>query len=294
MRRLAARLGAGLLLAALAAAVSGPVAAQAPARPVPPVASRGQSVAEIRAELEVLNGQVQQLRDELVQRSAARGLPAEPATALTRLDQLQDELRRLTDRVDVLTNDLDRIIQDASNRVGDIEFRLTELEGGDTALVGTPEPLGGGLTRPKPRPVLAAPGGADDGAPELAVSERADYDAAVAAAAAGDNRKAADLFGSFASTYPGGPLSSDAQFRRGESLAALGDWSGAARSYLDTFSGAPAAPLAPKALLRLGESLDKLGKRQDACLTLNEVGIRYPGSDVAADVAARQQEFACP
>lgn len=293
MRSLASTVCAGLLCGAMAAGfaggAAGPLAAQAR-----PAASKGQSVAEIRAELEVLNGQVQQLRDELVQRSAARGLPADPATALTRLDQLEAELRRLTDRVDVLTNDLDRIIQDASNRVGDIEFRLTELEGGDTSLVGQPEPLGGGLTRPKPRPIPVTPGGADDGGPELAVSERADFDAAVAAAEAGDHRKAADLFGTFAATYPGGPLSSDAQFRRGESLAALGDWSGAARSYLDTFSGAPTAPVAPKALLRLGESLDKLGKRQDACLTLNEVGIRYPGSDVAADVAARQREFACP
>ena len=36
--------------------------------------------------------------------------------------------------------------------------------------------------------VLAAPGDADDGAPELAVSERADYDAAVAAVRAGGFR----------------------------------------------------------------------------------------------------------
>ena len=74
----------------------------------------------------------EQLRDELVRRGSAGGLPADPATALTRLDQLEAELRRLTDRVDVLTNDVRRIVDDATNRVGDIEFRLTELEGGDT------------------------------------------------------------------------------------------------------------------------------------------------------------------
>ena len=53
------------------------------------------------------DGQIEQLRDELVRSGAAGGLPAEPATALTRLDQLEAELRRLTDRVDVLTNDVD-------------------------------------------------------------------------------------------------------------------------------------------------------------------------------------------
>ena len=58
------------------------------------------------AELDVLDGQIEQLRDELVRSGAGGGLPTDPATALTRLDQLEAELRRLTDRVDVLTNDV--------------------------------------------------------------------------------------------------------------------------------------------------------------------------------------------
>lgn len=273
-----------LLAAALAGSLLLPAVSALPAA--------AQTVAEVRAELGVLNGQIQQLRDELVQRSAARGLPADPASALTRLDQLEAELRRLTDRVDVLTNDLDRIIADASNRVGDLEFRLTELEGGDTALVGKPALLGGGLTRPRPRP-LAPVATEPAGGAEMALSEQADFDAAVAAAGAGDHAAAAQLFGSFVTTYPGGPLSSEAQYRRGESLAALGDWNGAARSFLDAFSGAPAAPTAPRALYRLADSLDRLGKRNDACLTLAEVDIRYPGSDVAADVAAKRGVLGC-
>ena len=85
-----------------------------------------------------MNGQVEQLRDELVKQGPTRGLPTAPATALTRLDQLQEELERLTNRVDVLSNDVSRIVEDATNRVGDIEFRLTELEGGDTACSASP------------------------------------------------------------------------------------------------------------------------------------------------------------
>ena len=94
-----------------------------------PGLAQAQTVADIRAEVDVLNGQVQQLRDELVRQGAAGGLPVAPATALERLDQLEAELRQLTNRVDVLTNDIDRIVKDATNRVGDIEFRLTELVG---------------------------------------------------------------------------------------------------------------------------------------------------------------------
>ena len=136
----ARRMGTLVLAAALALAA-------------PALAQDQRTLADVKAELTVLNGQIQQLRDELVRTGAAAGLPAEAATGLARLDQLEAELRFLTDRVDVLTNDVIRITEDAINRVGDIEFRLTELEGGDTSVKPAPAPLGGGVTRPRPRPV---------------------------------------------------------------------------------------------------------------------------------------------
>ncbi len=253
--------------------------------------AQGQNLADVKAELTMLNGQIEQLRNELVRSGAAGGLPEAPATALTRLDQLEAELRRLTDRVDVLTNDVQRIVDDATNHVGDIEFRLTELEGGDTSVKPEPAPLGGGLTRPRPRPV--APQVAPEGAGGLAVAEQSDFDAAKAAADAGDNAQAAQLFAKFLEDYPGGPLSTEAKFRRGEALSAVGDWRGAARSYLDTFSGAPQDPLAPRALYALAVSLGKLGQTSQACLTLTEVDSRYPGSVVAGEVATERQALAC-
>ena len=147
-----------------------------------------------------------------------------------------------------------------------------------------------------PAPELA-PDTADAGAGgsvPLAATEKSDFDAAVAAADAGDNAKAAELFGTFLQTYPGGPLSTDAQYRRGEALAATGDWRAAARSYLDAFSGAPQGPQAPQALYRLAVSLGKLGQVDEACRTLNEVDNRYPGSAVAGDVASERQALSCP
>lgn len=252
-----------------------------------------ESVADVKAQLTVLNDQIGQLREELVRRGSASGLPAEPASALTRLDQLEAELKRLTDRVDVLSNDIQRIVADASNRVGDIEFRLTELEGGDPGAAPVPTPqLGGGLTGPRPRP--AAPElPADTGTGTMAIAEQSDFDAAVAAADGGDNARAAALFATFLETYPGGPLTTDAQFRRGEALAATGDWRGAARSYLSVFSGAPNDPNAPQALLKLATSLGKLGQTAQGCLTLDEVNTRYPASAAAGQVAAEKQALGC-
>ncbi|HVH02522.1 MAG TPA: tetratricopeptide repeat protein [Amaricoccus sp.] len=257
-----------------------------------PAGAQQQNLADVKAELGVLDDQVEQLRDALVRQGPGRGLPSDPATALTRLDQLEAELRRLTDRVDVLTNDVRRIVDDATNRVGDIEFRLTELEGGDTVAVAKPEPLGGGVTGPRPRP---APAGGREAAPgtPLVATEKTDFDAAVAAADSGDNAKAAELFGTFLANYPGGPLSTEAQLRRGEALAAGADWRGAARSYLDAFSGAPQGPLAPRALYRLAIALGELGQVEEACLTLTEVDTRYPGSELAGEVASQRATLRC-
>jgi tol-pal system protein YbgF len=274
---MARRIRIWLAAAGLAAALAG--------------AAQAQTVGDVRADLEVLNRQIQELRSALVQTGPGRGLPRDPATALTRLDQLEAELRRLTNRVDVLSNDLNRIVAEASNKAGEIEFRLTELEGGDTSLLGKPEPIGGGLTPPEPAsPPAAAP---PSGGGQLAASEKADFDAAVAAAQAGDDARAAALFESFLQAYPGGPLSAEAQFRRGDALAATRDWRGAARSYLDAFSGAPEGPFAAPALFKLAGCLAELGQTEEACLTLSEVVSRYPGSESAADAPARRQALAC-
>jgi tol-pal system protein YbgF len=279
-----------------------------------------QGVADIREELTVLSRQVQEIRQALVASGPARGLPQDPATALQRLDQLEDVLRRLTNRVDVLTNDLNRVVQDASNRVDDIEFRLTELEGGDVSLIGRGEPLGGGITQPQVPPVAAitggqsaaqpgfappaaAPGGSvgvlpapvPDGAeaPQLAVGERADFEAAKAAYEEGRHGEAVTKLTAFIETYPGGPLAVEAQQMKADALAGQGNWREAARTYLDAFSGAPDAPQAPQALHGLAVSLGRLGQTEEACLTLTEVDIRYPGSVVASDVADTRRSLGC-
>ena len=124
-------------------------------------------------------------------------------------------------------------MRDGTNRIGDLEFRLVELEGGDLSQLGQTSTLGGeaGATPPPP----AAPVGSD--APELAIAEQTDFDAARALLDNGDAAGAADAFASYATTYPGSPLLPEAHYLRGEAEAAQGSWTRAARAYLDSLSG---------------------------------------------------------
>lgn len=73
----------------------------------------------------------------------------------------------------------------------------------------------------------------------------------------------------------------------------LGDTSGAARAFLDAFTAAPDGPLAADALLNLGEGLGALGQVSEACVTLGEVGFRYPGTMAATQATVAMQGLGC-
>ena len=68
---------------------------------------------------------------------------------------------------------------------------------------------------------------------------------------------------------------------------------GAARAYLDAFSGAPDGPRAPAALLKLGAALGLLGQAQEACVTLGEVGTRFPTAPEAVEATTAMRSLGC-
>jgi tol-pal system protein YbgF len=250
---------------------------------------RTQTLADLRAELARLAADVTGLRQELVTTGAIQS-GAAGGSALERMDAIEAALAQLTAKVEALELRVNRVVTDGTNRIGDIEFRLTELEGGDvTALPPTPTLGGDGAAAVIPSPLAPV----DNAAPQLAVSEQADFDRAREVLGQGDFRTAADLFATFAQSYPGSPLSGEAQYLRGEALGQLGETAGAARAYLESFSGTPNGPRAPDALLKLGQSFGTLGDLPNACVTLAEVGLRFPGSTQASQAATAMQGLGC-
>jgi len=252
---------------------------------------RAQTLADLRAEVATLSAEVASLRQELVTTGAAQ-TGAAGGSALERMDAMEAALAQLTAKTEALELRVGKVVADGTNRIGDIEFRLTELEGGDVAALPPVPTLGGeGTLTLAPVTPPAAP---DSGAPQLAVSEQADFDRAKGVLGQGDFRAAADLLATFAQSYPGSPLSGEAQYLRGEALTSLGDTADAARAYLESFSGTPNGPQAPQALLKLGVALGKLGQTPEACVTLTEVGVRFTGSPAATEAQAAMQGLACP
>jgi len=260
-----------------------------------PVFAQGnpQTLADIRAELSVLAADFNSLKAELVQ-SGGVNTGIAGGSALERMDTMEASLSRLTARAEEIELRLNRVVSDGTNRIGDLEFRLCEATPGcDIGAVGQTPVLGGDGAggAVAPADVTSVPSGT--GGAELAMGEKADFDRAKGVLGQGDFRTAADLFATFTQSYPGSPLAQEAHFNKGEALAQLGDTQNAARAYLEAFSGNPNGPFAADSLLKLGEALGQLGQTPEACVTLAEVGTRFPGSIAATQADVAMQGLAC-
>lgn len=260
--------------------------------PMAAAQDRAQTLADIRQELSVLFVEIQRLRGELNTTGGVQGSGG-AGTVLTRVDAIEAELRRLTSLTEDLQIRIDRVVTDGTNRIGDLEFRLCELEAdcdigslGDTPSLGGVEvQSGAGAIAPV---APSQPGGTN-----LAVAEQSDFDRARSAYESGDYAQAAQLFETFTQTYPGGPMSAEAHFLRGQSEAQIGAWNRAARAYLDAFTANPEGPRAPAALVQLGSALGQLGQTGEACLTLGEVAVRYPDDPAVREAEAVRLRLGC-
>ena len=266
--------------------------------PLPVTAQdKAQTLADIKAELALLMADFNALKAELVQTGAASS-GAAGGDALQRMDAIEAELTRLTAKTEEVDYRLNRVVTDGTNRIGDLEFRLCEVtEGCDVANLPDTPTLGGDTAAAPAADmgVIETPTdpAADQGGAELAIGEQQDFDRAKEVLGSGDFRAAADQFAAFTQSYPGSPLSQEAQFNQGEALTQLGETANAARAYLEAFSGKPDGPFAGESLLKLGQALGELGQTPEACVTLGEVGTRFPGSIHATNASVAMQGLGC-
>ena len=259
----------------------------------PALAQDQQTLADIRQELTVLYVDIQRLKRELSTTGGVSSSATVGSSVLDRVGAIETSLQQLTAQTEQLEYRINRIVADGTNRIGDLEFRLVELEGGDIGALGETTTLGGEET-------LAAGGapigdqGVSPGGGELAVGEQADFDTAQQDLEEGAYQLAAEKFAIFTQSYPGSPLAPEADFNRGKALDGLGDTREAARAYLASFTGDANGATAPKALFELWAALGRLGQVDQACITLSEVGVRFPGGDMVSPATVEMAALGCP
>ena len=177
------------------------------------------TLADVKAELTVLSGQIEQLRDELVRSGAAGGLPTEAgdgadparparggAAAADRPGRRADQRRHPHRRRRQQPGRRHRVPPDRARR------RRHQRQ------------AGAGAARRRRHPAAAAAGGAGGGAARAAARWRSASRRTSTprwrrpTPATTPRRRSSSR--RFLQDYPGGPLSTEAQYRRGEALAA--------------------------------------------------------------------------
>lgn len=85
------------------------------------------------------------------------------------------------------------------------------------------------------------------------------------------------IFKNFVKNFPNSTFLPEVFFYLAETYFNTDDWKSAANAYLESFSLDPKGKFAPQALFGLAISLGALKQFGQACLTLEEVDLRFPG-----------------
>jgi TolA-binding protein len=245
-----------------------------------------------------LQNQILDLRRELdaLRRGGGGALPAPSAPArgsaasgdlvqqlLGRVQELEEENRRLRGRLDVADNNDRQMRAEMEKLRGDLDFRLQALERGTGRPAATRPPQPGPAAQAQPAPApSSAPRTVDkaiaDGRAALAQRDFATAEAAAREAIR--NRP--------------GARAQDASLLLGDVLMGKRDFQNAALAYDEAYSRNRQGARAPEAMIGLANAFQGFGARREACETLDNLRSNFPNlagpqADRAADSRRRAQ-----
>ncbi len=280
-----------------------------------------------------LRNEIYQLRQELKaleDQNARAGGPRQPspspsppqysgdivAQLLTRVDALEDQVRRLRGQVDETQNQLQRLSSDLNKRVDDLAFQLNPqggaTQGGNSPFTssGSSSGAAGGVGRsppgppvrsppgpppqgPAPAPVLVAPPASPERpagprTPEVALQDgnaalaRHDYQSAEAAAR--------EVLANRTS-----PRAYDAQLLLAQALSGERQYAQAAIAFDDAYNRSKKGSHAQDALVGLAGSLAAINEKKAACDTLSRLRTEFPQPrpDIRESAAATGDKAGC-
>ena len=246
-----------------------------------------------------LQNQILDLRRELdaLRRGGAVAAPSAPSRGsaasgdlvqqlLGRVQELEEENRRLRGRLDVADNNHRQMRAEVEKLRGDLDFRLQALERGAGRPAATRPPQPGPAAQAQPAPASPAPSSAPRTA-EKAISDGqaalARREFAVAEAAAREAIRARP-----------GARAQDASLLLGDALMGKRDFQNAALAYDEAYSRNRQGARAPEAMIGLANAFQGFGAKREACETLDNLRSNFPNlsgpqAQRAADSRRRAQ-----
>jgi len=269
-----------LALLGLGLALATPVQAQVETREG--IALQNQ-ILDLRRELDALRrggGAVAPAPSAPARGSAASGDLVQQL--LGRVQELEEENRRLRGRADVADNNDRQMRAEIEKLRGDLDFRLQALERG-AGRPAAPRP-------PQPGPAAQAPAPAPSSAPRTAEKAITDGQAALARR----DFPTAEAAAREAIRARPGARAQDASLLLGDALMGKRDFQNAALAYDEAYSRNRQGARAPEALIGLANAFQGFGAKREACDTLDNLRSNFPNlsgpqAQRAADSRRRAQ-----
>ena len=203
---------------------------------------------------------------------------------ILKLSEIENDIKRLHNRFEILENNYYQDLKAIKGQTNDIKKRVLFLEG----------------KTPKNEEQLKTIDSHDNtqinsDTPAPISEEEEVFNSALNSHDSGELADSENKFSDFIQKYPNSSLLSNAFYWRAESKASQENWIGAANDYLESFSISPSGEYSPKTLFGLGVSLGAIGEKEQACLTLDEVGMRFPdiGAVLSEDIEKAKKLLNC-
>jgi tol-pal system protein YbgF len=258
---------------------------------------------ELLNRINQLENQVQTM-SRAVFRGERRGMPA-PETAPgpggsgssaaagfeVRLSQLEDQQRNLTGQIEKITFDVQKLKTSIERMQADTEQRFQQNgQSGNTAPSPDASPAGQNAPASGGKLGTLDAGEENNGPPEAL------YESSFALLRESKYDRAESGFRDFLAQYPDHPLASNAQYWLGETYYVRGDFKQSAKMFAQGYQSFPKSAKAHDSLLKLGLSLSRLGKKDDACISLQQ--LQKEISDGASPLRSRAlqeiKQLGCP
>jgi tol-pal system protein YbgF len=201
---------------------------------------------------------------------------------ITRVDQLQAEVKRLNGENESLRHELEQMQKRQREMYIDLDERLqkqaqatppqpvTPATDGETPVIDTSDETTDAEQTPSP-----------DSAPAAVESGEAAYQAALQTLRSGQYEQAIAALQAFPEQYPGSTYLPNAYYWQGEAKYVLREFADAAALFQIVIDQYPTSSKVPDALLKRGFSEQEMGDSQRANATMQQVIDLYPDSSAA-------------
>lgn len=198
---------------------------------------------------------------------------------ITRVDQLQAEVKRLNGENESLRHELEQMQKRQREMYIDLDERLQKQV--DAAATQTQAPMTGEATTDMPADSTDTSSSSPESAPAAVENGEAAYQSALQTLRSGQYEAAIAALQAFPEQYPGSTYLPNAYYWQGEAKYVLREFADAAALFQIVIDQYPTSSKVPDALLKRGFSEQEMGDTNRARATMQQVIELYPDSSAA-------------